>query len=147
MATADLSPILQQQNSIYNQFAQQSAANTFARNRASQKGQQGLADFRQGFQRQLPKFTAGFGRRGLAGGGIQSGVFQGAMQNYVGDYTKNLGRMEQDVWDTDQQYNFDQQRFAADRDQALASLQAQKALLIAQTAQHINGLRPYLGGA
>lgn len=146
MAAPNLAPILQQQNAVNNNYSNQVAQNTFARNQAWSKGQQGLNDYTQQFHRQLPSFTAGFGRRGMSGAGIQSGVYQNAMNNFLGDYTKGLGRMQSDLYDQDQQYAFNQQRFAAERDNALADLAAQKAQLIASTAQHIAGLRPYLGG-
>ena len=146
MAAPDLSPILQQQNSVYNNYSNQVAQNTFSRNQAWSKGQQGLNDYTQQFHRQLPSFTAGFGRRGMAGAGIQSGVYQNSMNNFLGDYTKGLGRMKSDLFDQDQQYAFNQQRFAAERDNALSNLAMEKAKLIASTAQNIAGLRPYLGG-
>ena len=147
MASPDLSPILQRQNAIHQDFAAKQAANTFSRTLSQQRGSRQQADFRQGFQRSLPKFTGSFARRGMTGGGIQSGVFQNAMRNYVGDYTRDLGRMQEDYFIQDQQFGFDQARFTAERDNALADLAAQKAALIAQTAQQIAALKPYIGGA
>lgn len=145
MAAPDLSPILAQQNSIYQQFAQQSAQNTFARNNAATMGQRQIADFQQGFGRSLPKFAAQWGRRGMTGG-IGSGVQQAQTNQFIGDYTRDLGRLRGDIYNQDQQYGFNQAQFEAQRDQALASLQAQKAQLIASTAQHIAGLKPLMGG-
>jgi len=68
------------------------------------------------------------------------------MQNYVGDYTKDLGRMTEDQFGQDQQYDFNQARFTAERDSAMTDIATRKAQLIAQTAQGIASLRPYLGG-
>lgn len=144
--SVDLSPYLQQENSVRNDFAAKSAANAFSRTLAQQRGDRQMNDFRMGFRRQLPSFTSSFGRRGMTGGGINSGVYRNAMQNYVGDYTRNLGQMQQDYSGQLQQFDFDQQRFVAERDNALANIAAQKAAMIASTAQQIAALKPYMGG-
>lgn len=146
MASPDLTPFMQRQSSVQQDFAAKSAANTFSRTLSQQRGSRQQADFTQSFNRGLPSFGAGFARRRLSGGGVSSGVFQNAMQNYVGDYTKNLGRMQEDIFNQDRQFEFDQARFTAERDQALADIASQKAALIAQTAQQINALKPYMGG-
>lgn len=143
---ADLSPYIGQENAVRNDFAAKSAANAFSRNLGQQRGSRNITDFRQGFKRQLPQFTASFGQRGLSGGGIRSGVMQGAMRNFVGDYTRDLGRAQEDNFNEMQQYDFNQSRFQAERDRALADLQAQKAATIAATAAQIAALRPYMGG-
>lgn len=146
MTAPDLSPFLNQENAARSNFAGQSAQNTFNRGRTRAIGNRNVADFRQGFQRQLPSFSAAWGQRGLTGGGVQSGAFGRAMQNFVGDYTKDLGRMTEDQFGQDQQYDFNQARFTADRDSAMTDIATRKAQLIAQTAQGIASLRPYLGG-
>jgi hypothetical protein len=143
---ADLTPILGQENAVRQDFAAKSAANAFSRNLGQTRGSRNLSDFRMGFKRQLPSFTSSFGRRGLSGGGIRSGVMQGAMRNFVGDYTRELGRREEDNFNELQQYDFNQSRFQAERDRALADLAAHKAALIANTAAQISALKPYMGG-
>lgn len=146
MNAPDLSPILGAQNAARNEYAAKSAANTFSRTLSQQRGNRQLGDMRRSFGRQLPSFTASFGRRGLSGPGIRSGVMQRAMNNYIGDYTRDLGRAQGDLDNEMRQFDFNQARFAAERDNALASLEAQKAAMIAQTAQHILGLKPMMGG-
>lgn len=143
---ADLTPILGQESAVRSDFAAKSAANAFSRNLSQTRGSRNIGDFSQGFRRQMPTFTSQFGARGLAGGGIHSGVMQGAMRNFVGDYTRDLGRMQEDNFNDLQQYDFNQSRFQAERDRALADLQAQKAAMIASTAAQISALRPYMGG-
>lgn len=145
MPTPDLSPYARQEQSVRSDFAQRSAQNTFQRSRSNRSGQQGIADFRQGFQRDQPRFTAGFGQRGLTGPGVSSGTFQRAMQNRVGDYTRDMGRMQQDQTDNLQQFDFNQARFTQERDLQLSNIAAEKAALIANTAQQIAALRPFMG--
>lgn len=144
MAT-DLSSYLRNENAIRSSWASNQAANTFGRQQAQLHGSRGMEDFRQGFQRQLPQFQSGFGQRGLAGGGMQSGVMQGAMRNYLGDYTKNLGRMTQDNASNLSQYDFNARQYDTLKEQQLAENQAAKIAQIAQTAAHITALKPYMG--
>jgi len=54
--------------------------------------------------------------------------------------------MTEDQFGQDQQYDFNQARFTAERDSAMTDIATRKAQLIAQTAQGIASLRPYLGG-
>lgn len=146
MNAPDLTPILQGQQAARRQYGAQSAANTFSKTLSQQRGNRQIGDMRRGFGRELPKFGAQFGRRGLAGSGIRSGVMQRAMNNYIGDYTRNLGRAQGDMSDNLREFDMNEARFAAERDSTLAGLEAQKAALIAQTAQHIMGLKPLMGG-
>jgi hypothetical protein len=146
MQPPDLSHFMRQDSAVRNRFANDSAQNTFNKNRALTQHGNAMADFNRGFKRQLPGFSASFGRRGLAGGGIKSGVMGRAMNNFVGDYTREVGRAQQNQFDDMQQFDFNQSRFAADRDSALADIEAQKAATIAQTAAQISALQPYMGG-
>lgn len=142
----DLTPILQRQNAVRQDFAAKSTANTFAKTLSQKRGSRALSDYTMNFGRQLPKFQSQWGARGLVGGGMQSGVYRNALSDYLGDYQRNLGRMQEDQFDEQQQYDFNQAGYTASRDSALADLAAQKAALIANTASQINALRPYLGG-
>lgn len=146
MAAPNITPYVTAQNSARSQFAAESAANTFSRNLSAKRGRRDLGDMQRGFGRALPSFQASFGRRGLAGPGISSGVQQQAMGRFLGDYTRQYSDMQQNITDQSNQFDFNQSRFVADRDRALADIGMQKQALIANTAQHIASIRPYLGG-
>jgi len=139
----DLTPITQGQSAVRRNYANNTAANAFSKTLSQKRGNRQLGSFQRNFQRQLPKFTAGFGQRGLSGPN-RSGVMQRAMNQYLGDYTRDLGYMKDDLNDELRQFDFNDARFAAERDAALASLEAQKAAIIAQTAQAVNGLKPFM---
>lgn len=146
MSTPDLTPFAKQEQAARQQFARHSVSNQFNKNKAATYGQRSLDDYTRGFDRSMPSFTAGFGQRGLSGGGIKSGVMQRAMQQRVGDYTRQYGRMQEDVYDQQQGYAQQGQQYQADLNVALANIEAQKAATIAGTAQHLTALRPYYGG-
>ena len=142
----DLSGYLRQEQSARQDFAAKSAANTFSKTLSQQRGSRQQGDFTRGFNRSLNKFTSGFGQRGLSGGGISSGVMGRAMRNYVGDYTRDLGRMQDDLASEQTQFDFNQARFTAERDNYLAQILADKQAAIANTASQIRALQPYMGG-
>lgn len=141
----DTSRFEAQRRSILDNYASQSTANTFARQQNRVQADRGQQDFTRGFKRSFPAFNASFGARGLAGPSVQSGVQRQALSNMAGDYTRDLGRMRQDAFSSDQQFGIGQGRLDAMRNQALADLEAEKARQIAMTASNINALRPSLG--
>ena len=142
----DLTPYNQQASAARNQFAANMAANTFSRGLAQQRGSRQLGDLTRGFNRNYGGFAGGFGRRGLAGGGIQSGVQRNAMANYLGDYTRQYGDAQMNMQNELSQLDFNAARFEAERDTQLANIEAQKQAAIAQAALQIKALGPLFGG-
>jgi hypothetical protein len=68
------------------------------------------------------------------------------MTNYLGDYAQQYGRAQQDMTQEAQQYDANQQRFGAFRQQSLADIEAQKAQQIANDARALEYLRSLVGG-
>lgn len=135
-----------QRRRVNTDFANQSAANTFERTATQQRGTRMRGDMVRGFERSVPSFTAGFGARGLAGGGIRSGVMSRAMNNFVGDHQRDLSRFDQDLATQMRGFDMRDAQLAQSRDSMLADIEAQKAYQIANTAWFINSLRPQMGG-
>lgn len=146
MATPDLSPILRQQRDATLNYGTQTAENAYQKGFFTQRGQRDMDQFRKGFDRSLPSFTAQQTQRGLGGGGIQSGVMRNAMANYIGDYTNQMGQMQQDL--NAGISNFDSQQALYDDyyQQTMDDLELQKALSIANTADGILQLQQLFGG-
>ena len=116
--------------------------NTFDRNVGQQRFARNTADRRRSFGRQYGGVAAGFGRRGLAGPGVQSGVHQNAMQQFVGDFARDQGYAQQDQDFADQNYVNSGASIEAARRQALADLEIEKQNAIAQAALEIAAARP-----
>lgn len=126
---------------VNDDFAAKRAANTFSRTLSQRRGSRNVADYQQNFRRQLPGFQANYANRGLG----NSGVYQRALQNYSGDYSQGLGRLQEDQQAEEYQFGLDDASLISQRDRALADLEMQKANEIAMTAYHINSLKPYMG--
>jgi hypothetical protein len=135
-----------QKSAVEYDYGNQTATNAYGRFLGQQRGQRTLGDMSQNFQRSYPHYRAQFGQRGMAGPGIHSGVQQQAMTNYLGDYAQQYGRAQQDITQEQQQFDLNDQRLGAFRQQSLQDIEAQKAQSIANDAQALEYLRNLVGG-
>lgn len=136
-----------QRRGVEDDYAARMASNTFARTLAQQRGNRQLSMLTQDFKRQTPSFLAGFGQRGFSGsGGVQSGVMQRSMQNFVGDFTQNYGFAQNDLTSQLRQFDLTGTQLGAQRSGSLADIELQKARDIAYAAQNIEALRQAFGG-
>ena len=146
MAVTDLSPILRESRDRTQDYAMSTANNAFDKAFFARRGSRSMQDFSKGFNRELPSYTAGQLQRGLGGGGVQSGVMNRAMRNYVGDYTQQLGRMQDDYNLGLNRFDFTQGVNTDNYNLAMSDLESQKANAIAMTADVLSRLRQQLGG-
>jgi V8-like Glu-specific endopeptidase len=130
-----------QRRGVTNRYSQQNAANALGRFVNQQRGDRGIADYTQNYRRNAPGVTAAYAKRGLAGGGVQSGVYQNAMRNYVGDYNQNLNRMYADQQTELNQFDLNTAGYEADRQQAMTEIEANKTREIANAAAYLQQLR------
>ena len=123
-------------------YTDRAATNAYSRFISQQRGERGINDYTQSFQRTTPSFSAGFGKRGLTGPGVRSGVYQNAMKNYLGDYNQNLNRMYADQATSGRQYDLSASQLTTARDRALSDIEADKAKEIAMAASYLTALQP-----
>ena len=126
---------------VNDDFAAKRTANTFSRGLSQRRGSRQLGDMRRNFSRQVPQFQQNFAGRGIA----NSGVYKQAMQRFTGDYTRDLGRAQEDIDASNFQFDMNDRQMVAERDRVLQEMELNKAYQIASTAQHIQGLKPYMG--
>jgi hypothetical protein len=138
----DTSVYESQRRNINEDYAAKSATNAYSRFLSQQRGDRQIADYSRDFQRGLPKLTAAYGRRGLAGGGVKTGVYGQAMQRYTGDYQQNLARQYADTAGEARQYDLSQAQLASARDRALSDMETDKAKEIANAASYLSALKP-----
>jgi hypothetical protein len=138
----DTSVYERQRRGIGEDYAAKSATNAYSRFLSQQRGERNIADYTQGFQRKLPGLTAAYGRRGLAGGGVRSGVYANAMKRYVGDYGQQMNRALADQQSQLRQYDLTEAQLTSARDRALADMETDKAKEIALAATYLSALKP-----
>ena len=122
------------------------AQNAYGRFLSQQRGSRSLGDISRTFKRALPDYRSKFGQRGLSGGGISSGTMQRSMGNFLGDYARDYGRIQQDATQEAQNYDLQGAQLDAYYNNSLASIEQRKQSEIANAALAIEALRPYLGG-
>lgn len=127
-------------------YGNQTASNAYGRFLSQQRGERSLGDMTRNFQQGYSPYKAQFGRRGLAGAGINSGVQQQAMSDYLGNYGREYMRGQQDLTQGLQQYDMNQTNLDAFKQQQLADLEAQKSQSIANDAATLEWLRQLVGG-
>lgn len=127
-------------------YNRNAANNAYGRFLSQQRGSRQLGDMSRQYNQAYPNYRASFGQRGLGGPGVNSGVQRNAMQRFVGDYTRDYGRAQQDMNMELQQYDLGDQQLDQWRQGALADLELQRQNEIAQAAANIAALRQYLGG-
>lgn len=134
-----------QRRKVNDEYAASSASGAYSRFLSQQRGDRSVDDYQRGFKRSFPSFTAGFGQRGMSGGGVQSGVMQRAMQDHVGDYSRGVNRLNEDNAQSMRGFDLQQSQLDQWRNNALQDIELAKAREIAEAAQAISQLRPYMG--
>lgn len=127
-------------------YGQRSTQNAYGRFLGQQRFERNVGDRQRQFGRSYSPYKANFGRRGLSGGGIDSGAMRQSMGRFVGDYAQDVGRMYQDQTLQNQQYDLEQANLDQWRQRAIQDIDTQKANDIAWTAQNLEALRELLGG-
>lgn len=127
-------------------YSADSANNAYGRFLSQQRGSRNLGDMSRNFSRQMPSYTASFGQRGLSGGGINSGAMQQSMRNYIGDYGRQYGRVQQDATQQLQQFDLNQANLDAWRQAELSDIRQREAMDTANTATQLDYLRQMVGG-
>lgn len=127
-------------------YGNQSTQNAYGRFLGQQRFERGIGDASRNFGRAYAPQKASFGRRGLSGGGVNSGVMRESMNRFVGDYGRDVNRAYQDQTLQNQGYDMNQAMLDQWRQTALQDIETNKANDIAWTAQNITALRDMLGG-
>lgn len=135
-----------QRAQVNRSFGEQAANNAYARFISQQRGERGLGDMSRNFGRQMPRFQASWGQRGLSGPGVRSGTRQQGTNQFVGDYARSYGRAQQDLTQQLQQYDMTQKNLEAWRNQSLRDIDAQKAQDIANAASNMKYIESVIGG-
>ena len=135
--------------SLFDQYAQEAALNAYQRYLAETRGQRPILQLEEaafgrtagGGLGQVPKLTSSYGRRGLQGMNVRSGVYKQALENYARQRERQLGYAREDLAGTMRGYDLAgtqaQQRF----DTGLADLERSKARQIAEDAAALLNLR------
>lgn len=131
---------------IRGDYLAQASLNEYNRNVAARKGDRSITDYTREWGKNVPRYTASWAKRGMSGPGVQSGVYKRAFSDYLGDYTRNQGRLQQDYDQGMQQFDLRDSELLAAKNRALADLEMRKAREITNTAAGLRSLSKQYGG-
>ena len=98
------------------------------------------------YEKDAPRTVSRFTRRGLAGPGVRSGVFNRGMTDLAKKNFDDVSNIKFGMADAENQFKLDTAQTQADYDAFIADLEAQKQGQIAQAAATLNAFKPFLGG-
>ena len=134
----------QQRRNLDTTFAQQQALNTYRRYLAETAGQRPITQIEEaafGIEKQVPRLTANYGKRGLQGMGVRSGIYNRALGDYASQRAKQLGYARTDLANQQRGYDLAQTQGQESYQNALKDIESNKSRQIAADAAALLELR------
>jgi len=125
-------------------YASKTAANTYAQFLSQQRGARKKFDIQQQYEKQAPQVVGSFTKRGLAGPGVQSGIYQKGLTDFAQQNFRDLADLNSEMDMGAQQAKFEQAQTKAEYDQQIAELEAEKQASIARAAATLSAFKPFL---
>lgn len=127
-------------------YGAKAAQNAYAQFLSQQRGARKTFDVKQQYERQAPKVVSSFTKRGLAGPGVMSGVYETGLQRFGEQNIRDLGDIANMQDEEMNRLKFEDAQARAEYDQQIADLEAEKQAAIAQAAATLSAFKPFLGG-
>ena len=144
MSMVDTSGYQEQKDRRKDQYGANQARNSYARFLSQTRGTRNLADMQTGYEKQTPGLISSFTQRGLAGPGVQSGVFTRGLQDFAAKQFTDMSRAQEDLSNEMQGYDIQDAESLADYNYSLADIDAAKRREIAQAAATLNSYKPFM---
>jgi hypothetical protein len=122
---------------------QQSLANQQASFMGQQRGARRTADIQQQYSRNFNPLISSFGRRGLVGPSVESGITRAGLSRYAESLQKDLGRESEAMQDSLNEITMRDAQQQEDLENYLAQLRLDKARNVMNTASTIKSLTSY----
>lgn len=146
MADFDYLGYNQRKRAAGNAYGAKTAQNAYAQFLSQQRGARKKFDLQQGYEKQTPGVIGSFTKRGVAGPGVKSGIFQRGMTDFATKQFQDMADLNRAQDEEMQQLQLDDRQNRAEYDQQIAELEAQKQASIAQAAATLSAFKPFLGG-
>lgn len=145
MSDFNATPFNTQRSAATSQYGASGARRLYSQFLAQQRGTRKIADTTRTWQDKFPSFASGFSKRGLSGPGVQSGVYNKAMQTFAADQTRAI-QYATDEKDADYNTGLLDNDFAdADYQTTMSNIAAQQAMAQSQAAATLTSFKPFLG--
>ncbi len=121
-------------------FTAQSSMNEYARMLAQTRGSRSLGDFERNVTAQIPQFGRTYGKRGLYGQGIKSGIFNRALGEFGANAARSRGRLQEDIAQEQRGFDLRGEQYLSDYDRLMKDIAEEEASAIAQTSASLLNL-------
>lgn len=118
-------------------YTQNAAMNAYRKYLAETTGQRPILELQEaafGARKEVPRLTASYGRRGLQGSGVKSGVYSKALSDYGTQRARQLGYAQQDLAQSLRGYDLADTGYQSEYQRSLSDIEAQKTRDIAADA-------------
>lgn len=122
---------------------QQSLANQQASFLGQQRGTRRISDIERQYAEGTQPLLAGYGRRGLGGPSVQSGIMRGGLTKYAESLQRDLGTETQNMQDELNEIAMTEAAQQADLEDFLTALRLQKQQDILDSATTLRSLGAY----
>lgn len=146
MAGFDYTGYNQRVRAAGSNYGAKTAQNAYARFLSQQRGSRKKFQLQQDYEKQTPRVVGSFTKRGLAGPGVQSGIFNKGMTDYAQKQFQDMADINTEQDQEMQRLALDDAQTKAEYDQQIAELESQKQAAIAQAAATLSAFKPFLGG-
>lgn len=146
MAEFDYTGYNQKKRTAGSTYGAKTAQNAYAQFLSQQRGARKKFDLAQQTEKQAPKVVGSFTKRGLAGPGVQSGIYQKGLSDFATQQFNQEADINRAQNEEMQQFKLQDAQTRAEYDQQIADLEAEKMSAIAQAAATLSAFKPFLGG-
>ena len=124
-----------QRRALTQKYGADSAMQAYSRFLTQQRGQRQQQSLSDQYRKAFPQLISSYGRRGLAGPNVKSGIARGGLSELAKKQLSDYGDLQQGMQQEMGQYDLQSAMREADLYGGLTDLEAQKARQIAEDAQ------------
>jgi len=146
MAGFDYTGYNQRSRAALGSYGAKTAQNAYAQFLSQQRGARKKFDLQQQYEKQTPRLVSSYTKRGLAGPGVQSGVYERGLQDFASQNLRDLNDAQVEMDNEAAQARYEDAQARAEYDAEIAQLEAEKQASIAQAAATLAAFKPFLGG-
>lgn len=135
----------QRKRAAGSQYGARAASSAYSQFLAQQRGNRQVFDINKQFEKAAPGLVNSYTKRGLAGPGVQSGIYSRGLTDFANQKTQDINNSQMDTAGIIQQGQLSDAQSTADYEAQLAQLEFEKNSSIANTAASLSAWKPFLG--
>jgi hypothetical protein len=124
-----------QRRAIEQRYGAEGAMQAYSRFLTQQRGQRQQQNLSEQYRKAFPQLMSSYGRRGLAGPNVKSGIARSGLSELAKKQIADYGDLQQGMQQEMRQYDLQSAMREADLYGGFSDLEAQKARQIAEDAQ------------